>query len=76
MLTAASWKRDETHIIVRGDLGPAPVFSKDGLAVDLKDRREPLAELPAVARIARGPTGTSQERRDGLTLARRGLRDF
>src|SRR6516162_5217643 len=56
---------------------PAPPIPVPyGLAVDREDRRQALAELPAILAIARRPARAAQERRHGLPRPRLGARDL
>src|SRR6516225_874479 len=67
---------DEPNIGARADAPTPPVPAQHGLAVDLEDGRQALAELPAILAIARRPAGAAQERRHGLARPGLGARDL
>src|SRR5215472_9847468 len=67
---------DEANVGARADAPAPPIPAQHGLAVDLEDGRQALAELPAIPAIARRPAGAAQERRHGLPRPRLGARDL
>jgi hypothetical protein len=67
---------DKANLCARADAPATPIPAQHGLAVDLEDGRQALAELPAIFAIARRPAGAAQERRHGLARPRLGARDL